>query len=101
MNESVEFNETYRNIDITIRFSSIPIHEHTHRDKDINSKSIAIFMAPEIYFKSKDTNLRIDKMHFHLVRTLDGRYFTHSLPYEYFESPQNLSYALVDMVLEK
>jgi hypothetical protein len=58
-------------------------------------------MAPEIYFKSKDTDSQINKMHFHLVRTLDGRYFTHSLPYEYFESPQNLSYALVDMVLEK
>ena len=58
----------------------------------------SFFFPPKMVIKFKDEEININEK-FHAIKTFEGNYFTHYLPYRFFESPWDLSQAIVDSLI--
>jgi hypothetical protein len=103
---SITRSEKYKDIDITIIYDSTPQIQHLHhaskaREIEVHQEKIpSLFYPPKMVIKFKDKELNLNE-HFHVIKTFGGRYFTHYIPYRFFESPLDLAYKIIDSLLIK
>lgn len=108
----------YKDVDISLTYTSDPAtiiphhpphhlhsgHEVTNTEEDEQEimseikKIPSFFFPPKMVIKFKDEEININEK-FHAIKTFEENYFTHYLPYRFFESPWNLSQAIVDSLL--
>ena len=115
---SIVKKSTYKDVDISLTYTSDPAivsHHPSHPPhpdheempmmaadeqeimRDIE-KIPSFFFPPKMVIKLKDEEININEK-FHAIKTFEGNYFTHYLPYRFFESPWDLSQAIVDSLI--
>jgi hypothetical protein len=115
---SIVKKSKYKDIDISLTYTSDPAivpHHPPHPPhpgheemtmmaadeqkmmRDIE-KIPSFFFPPKMVIKFKDEEININEK-FHAIKTFEGNYFTHYLPYRFFESPWDLSQAIVDSLI--
>lgn len=105
---SITKNSKYKDGDISITYSSEPfVPEHLlHAGREEmegmarQEKMPSFFYPPKMVIKFKDKEININEK-FHAIKTYGGSYFTHYLPYRFFESPLNLSQAVLNSLMVK
>lgn len=111
---SIVKKSKYKDVDISLTYTSNPAPHHPpHHDlghddmttmadeQEIMSdikKIPSFFFPPKMVIKFKDEEININEK-FHAIKTFEGNYFTHYLPYRFFESPWDLSQAIVDSLI--
>ena len=111
---SIVKKSKYKDVDISLTYTSDPVPHHPphhdlgHEDmitmadeQEIMSdikKIPSFFFPPKMVIQFKDEEININEK-FHAVKTFEGNYFTHYLPYRFFESPLDLSKAIVDSLI--
>jgi hypothetical protein len=58
----------------------------------------SFYFPPKMVITFKGEEININEK-FHAIKTFEGNYFTHYLPYRFFESPWDLSQAIVDSLI--
>jgi hypothetical protein len=113
---SIVKKSKYKDVDISLTYTSDPTivphhpphHLRGHEDmtmmrdeqeimRDIEKIPSFVF-PPKMVIKFKDEEINIHEK-FHAIKTFEGNYFTHYLPYRFFESPWDLSQAIVDSLI--
>jgi hypothetical protein len=111
---SIVKKSKYKDVEISLTYTSDPVPHHPpHHDlgheamtsmvdeQEIMSdikKIPSFFFPPKMVIKFKDEEININEK-FHAIKTFEGNYFTHYLPYRFFESPWDLSQAIVDSLI--
>jgi|SRR5215216_3506215 len=110
---SIVKNSKYKDVDISLTYTSDPSivpqhppHHHGQEDMMMDEQEMvtdvekipSFFFPPKMVIKLKDEEININEK-FHAIKTFEGNYFTHYLPYRFFESPLDLSQAIVDSLI--
>jgi hypothetical protein len=114
---SIVKKSKYKDVDISLTYTSdpaiVPHHPPHHLrghegmpmmaadEQEIMSdieKIPSFVFPPKMVIKFKDEEININEK-FHAIKTFEGNYFTHYLPYRLFESPWDLSQAIVDSLI--
>ena len=115
---SIVKKSKYKDVDISLTFTSDParVPHHpphpphpSHEEMTMMAlderemireieKIPSFFFPPKMVIKFKDEEININEK-FHAIKTFEGNYFTHYLPYRFFESPWDLSQAIVDSLI--
>lgn len=105
---SIERSQNYKGSQIKITFSDAPSNSHSghhghHMDMSSNTSNdilLPFIEVPRMSIKLKENEIDLNS-EYHIVRSLDGRYFTHYFPYRTFGSPWELSESIIDSLITK